>query len=80
MFIQSILFSIPFWAVHFKRIVSVKQKKPNKTKPSEMSRDVENVFSEKWLKEKITSSVERRKMVSNILEVIIKPAVACCCM
>lgn len=45
-----------------------------------MSKDLENVVSEKWLKEKVMSSAERRKMASKVLTVVIKPAVAFCCM
>jgi len=43
-----------------------------------MNRDLENVFSEKRLEEKIMSSVGRRKVSSNILKVTIKEEVACC--
>lgn len=37
-----------------------------------MSKDLENVVSEKWLKEKVMSSVERGKMASNVLTVVIQ--------
>lgn len=47
---------------------------------SEMSKGLEYVVSEKWLRENIMASVEKRKMASDVLKVIIKPAVACCCM